>query len=94
MKTCIDKKSFWGGFNTRPNKSKEGKMVRRFQRNDDWCPECGHLLPKRTWNCPFCGWSIHDLQIDDYGIDTWDDYSDLKNISNVDQDIDRLIGNS
>lgn len=32
-------------------------MRQRFRRNEDWCPECGHLLPKNNWDCDFCGWS-------------------------------------
>jgi hypothetical protein len=22
----------------------------------DFCPECGHMLPKRRTACSFCGW--------------------------------------
>jgi hypothetical protein len=69
-------------------------MGRRFQRHEDWCPECGHLLPKKTLNCSFCGWSFNDLNIHDYGIDSWDDYSDSNKISSIEEDIDRLIDNS
>jgi hypothetical protein len=39
-------------------------MGRKIRRNEDWCPECGHLLPKKAWNCHFCGWSLHDAQRD------------------------------
>ncbi len=81
------------GSSTRPNDLKEEKMGRTIRRNEDWCPECGHLLPKKTWNCQFCGWSLNDLEIYDSGIDPWDDYSDINNISSIDRDVDRLIDN-
>ena len=32
-------------------------MARRISRYEEWCPECGHLLPKNNWDCDFCGWS-------------------------------------
>ena len=67
---------------------------RRFQRNNDWCPECGHLMARNTWNCPFCGWSPENVQMHDFGIDFRDDYSDIRNPSSIDSDIDRLIDNS
>lgn len=69
-------------------------MGRKFQRYEDWCPECGHLLSPKTWNCPFCGWSSHDLKIYDSGIDSWNDYSDFNKISSIEEDIDLLIDNS
>jgi hypothetical protein len=25
--------------------------------NNEFCPDCGHLLSKRATHCVFCGWS-------------------------------------
>ena len=25
--------------------------------NQEFCPDCGHLLSKRVTHCSFCGWS-------------------------------------
>lgn len=84
------------GLTPSPAINKECKMKRKFHKNDEWCPECGHLLPKKTWNCQFCGWSLNDLQMYDSEIDYWDDYSTMNNIPGIDSDIDidRLINNS
>ena len=68
-------------------------MGRKSIGNEDWCPECGHLMPKNSWNCPFCGWSLQDLQMNDFELDSWDDYSDINDISISNRDIDRLIDN-
>jgi hypothetical protein len=53
-----------GGFLGPPQSKKGEKMGRRIRRNEDWCPECGHLLPKKGWNCHFCGWSLYEAQRD------------------------------
>ncbi len=31
----------------------EGEM------DNEFCPDCGHLLPNRVIQCTFCGWSDH-----------------------------------
>lgn len=77
-----------------PQRLKRGaEMGRKIQGYEDWCPECGHLLSKKKWNCSFCGLSLNDLKINDFGIGSWDDYSDLNKKSNIDEDIDWLIDN-
>ncbi|RLC27003.1 MAG: hypothetical protein DRH21_00430 [Deltaproteobacteria bacterium] len=69
-------------------------MGQRLQKYEDLCPECGHLLPKETWNCSFCGRSLHDLKIHDSRIGSWDDYTDLNKMSSIEEDFDRLLVNS
>ena len=68
-------------------------MRQRFRRNEDWCPECGHLLPKKNWNCPHCGWTSGAVESYESEIYLLGDYSDSLDIPNVDRDIDRLIDN-
>ncbi len=66
-------------------------MRQRFRRNEDWCPECGHLLPKKTWSCQVCGWALNDMDSYASGIDLVDTYSDISKISKDDRELDRLL---
>jgi hypothetical protein len=66
-------------------------MERRFHRNEDLCPVCGHLMSKNMWNCSFCDWSLKDLQLHYSGIESWGYYSDIDAIPSVNRDIDRLL---
>nr|WP_320015531.1 hypothetical protein [uncultured Desulfobacter sp.] len=66
-------------------------MRQRFRRNEDWCPECGHLLPKNSWNCNYCGWTIGDVESYSSGMDSIDDYSNISIIADVDRGIESLI---
>ena len=66
-------------------------MGRRISRNEEWCPECGHLLPKKTWSCQVCGWTLDDMDSYASGIDLMDTYSGINNISKDDRELDRLL---
>jgi len=66
-------------------------MGRKLQRNVELCPECGHLLPQKTWNCHFCGWTIGNVESYNSAMDLMVEYSNLDNIADVDRDIERLI---
>ncbi len=66
-------------------------MGRRIQRNGEWCPECGYLLPKNSWNRNYRGWTIEDVKSYGSGMNSIDDYSTISNIADVDRDIERLI---
>ncbi len=64
-------------------------MGKRIRRNQEWCPECGHLLPKKKWECQFCGWSINEFT-DDTLIEDIPDSKLEKHLADIDQFIDKL----
>lgn len=68
-------------------------MILRFYRNEDLCPECGHLLPQKAGNCQFCGWAFNDVKSHTSEFDSMDERLDLDSIDipTVDRDIERLI---
>jgi len=66
-------------------------MGRRIQRNEEWCPEYGYLLPENSWNRNYRGWTIEDVKSYGSGMNPIDDYSTISNIADVDRDIERLI---
>ena len=68
-------------------------MKLSFYRNEDLCPECGHLLPQTAGNCQFCGWSFNDVKSYTSEFDSMDEYLylDTENIPIVDRDIEHLI---
>jgi len=66
-------------------------MARRFQRNEERCPECGYSLAKNQWECPVCGWSVDDYQIQDSEFDSWEDDSDYSRIPRIEEDRDSLF---
>lgn len=70
-----------GGPNNRPGNRKEVKMGRRFGGNEELCPECGHLLTTKSWNCQFCGWNMDNSKMHTSAVDLWNDYPDIDNIS-------------
>lgn len=72
-----------GGPNNRPGNRKEAKMGRRFGGNEELCPECGHLLTTKSWNCQFCGWNMDKSKMHTSAVDLWNDYPDIDNISFV-----------
>ena len=68
-------------------------MKPRFYRNEDLCPECGHLLPQKAGSCQFCGWAFSDGKWHALEFDTMDEHLvlDTENIPIVDRDIEHLI---
>lgn len=68
-------------------------MRLRSYKNEDLCPECGHLLPQKAGNCQFCGWTFSDVKSRTSEFDSIDEHSDLDliDISRVERDIDQLI---
>jgi hypothetical protein len=65
-------------------------MARRFKRDENWRPECGYFLSKKQWDCPLCGWTLKDSQLDDFGFDPRDNFSSVKEFPRNIEDADRL----
>lgn len=57
----------------------------------DYCPECGHLLPKRRFECPYCGWVRNDYQVSEalFNPENTKEYGAI--FSRDSDDIERLI---
>jgi hypothetical protein len=65
-------------------------MRRKFNRNTELCPECGHVITPKSWNCQFCGCDLDNAKSHTSSVDPWNDYPDINNIPYVDTDIDQL----
>lgn len=64
-------------------------MGKRIRRTEDWCPECGHLLPKKKWDCQFCGWSL-SMYVDDTMIEDAAGSELDEQFADVDRLIDKI----
>ncbi|MEJ2638445.1 MAG: hypothetical protein P8010_02620 [Desulfosarcinaceae bacterium] len=66
-------------------------MRASIDKNEDCCPQCGHLLPIRSWNCVHCDWSWDPVKMQDIEMRSWDSYTNLDNIADLDRDADLWI---
>lgn len=64
-------------------------MERKFNRNEELCPECGHVITPKSWNCRFCGCDLDSSKTHTSSVDFWNDYPDIDNIPYVDVEEDR-----
>ena len=65
-------------------------MGRGFRSTEELCPECGHLLTTKSWDCRFCGWNMDNSKTQAYSVDSWNDYGESDKFSFIDLDVEQL----
>jgi hypothetical protein len=60
-------------------------------KNEDCCPQCGHLLPIRSWHCVYCDWSLDNAKIVSADISAWENEIDIDEMGVFDRDVDGWI---
>jgi hypothetical protein len=80
-----------GEASTRSGDEKEDPMGAFIDKNEDCCPQCGHLLPIRSWNCRYCDWSLDSAKIPATDLTAWKNDINIDELGAFDRDIDGWI---